>query len=75
MENFSTFYNLLTTDSYAQKHHNNYNILYKTYPMKVSKGVRRRTSKYLGDGSMQHPNQREHCWKLHIHVATQHPEG
>ena len=35
---------LLMTYSYAQKHHKNHNICYKTYPMKVGEWVLRWTS-------------------------------
>ncbi len=40
-KNFSPISALLMTYSYAQKHHNNYNICYKNYPMKVGEMVLR----------------------------------
>ena len=49
------------TYSYVQKHHKNYNICYKNYPMKVGEWVLRWTSQDKGDGCRQHPNKREQC--------------
>ena len=73
-ESYSTISALLMTYYNAQDHHNNYNICYKSYPIKVGKyGSEDEHRKYTCDGCRQHTKQRaqyadRNCSSLGLHI-------